>query len=160
MTGFKEWICEKRKVEPQSADKDVFGDGTVMMLRTPGHTPGHSMPARPPEGEGPGGPAIGDAAHFHENYENEGVPGFNYDRAQTIASIERIKQIDEEPEGDGDHPARPARHRQAAGLSGRREVVVISRSEGGSGSEAGSEKPMRTNAATIPFDRAVGGAEW
>jgi hypothetical protein len=36
---------------------------------------------------------IGDAAHFHENYESDGVPGFNYDRAQTIASLERIKAI-------------------------------------------------------------------
>ena len=35
----------------------------------------------------------GDAAHFHENYENNGVPGANFDRAQTIASIQRVKQI-------------------------------------------------------------------
>ena len=37
---------------------------------------------------------VGDAVHFHENYTSDGVPGFNYDRAQTIASIERIKQIE------------------------------------------------------------------
>jgi len=37
---------------------------------------------------------VGDAVHFHENYEREGVPGFNFDRAQTIASIQRIKQIE------------------------------------------------------------------
>ena len=36
----------------------------------------------------------GDAAHFHENYESDGVPSFNYDRAQTLASIDRIKQIE------------------------------------------------------------------
>jgi glyoxylase-like metal-dependent hydrolase (beta-lactamase superfamily II) len=41
--GFSEWISEKRKVEPQSADKDVFGDGSVMMLRAPGHTPGQRI---------------------------------------------------------------------------------------------------------------------
>src|SRR5690349_6365417 len=41
LTGFKVWISEKRKVEPLSADKDVFGDGSVIVLRTPGHTPGH-----------------------------------------------------------------------------------------------------------------------
>ena len=29
------------KVEPVPLDKDVFGDGSVMMLYTPGHTPGH-----------------------------------------------------------------------------------------------------------------------
>jgi N-acyl homoserine lactone hydrolase len=32
--------------------------------------------------------------HFRENYDAGGVPGFNYDRAETIASIERIKQIE------------------------------------------------------------------
>ena len=42
------------------------------------------------------GPVIlgGDPAHFHENYENNGVPSFNYDRAETLASLERIKQIE------------------------------------------------------------------
>jgi glyoxylase-like metal-dependent hydrolase (beta-lactamase superfamily II) len=41
------------------------------------------------------GPVIltGDAAHFRENYDSDGVPTFNYDRAQTIASLERIKRI-------------------------------------------------------------------
>ena len=29
------------KVEPLPLDKDVFGDGTVIVLATPGHTPGH-----------------------------------------------------------------------------------------------------------------------
>ena len=32
-------------------------------------------------------------AHFNENYESGGVPIFNTDRAQTIASIDRIKKI-------------------------------------------------------------------
>src|SRR5438105_6489541 len=40
--GFKLWIAEARKVEPLTADKDVFGDGSVVVLRAPGHTPGHS----------------------------------------------------------------------------------------------------------------------
>ena len=41
------------------------------------------------------GPVIlsGDAVHFRENYDSDGVPAFNYDRAQTVASIERIKKI-------------------------------------------------------------------
>ncbi len=90
--GFETWIAEKRKVEPQSADKDVFGDGTVTMLRSPGHTSGHSMLLVRLKDMGP---VIlsGDAVHFRENFEQEGVPGFNHDRAQTIASIHRIKEI-------------------------------------------------------------------
>src|SRR6185295_11872304 len=93
VNGFKEWIAEKRKVEPLSADKDVFGDGSVMVLRAPGHTPGHSMLLVRLKEKGPV-VLVGDAVHFHENYEREGVPGFNFDRAQTIASIQRIKQIE------------------------------------------------------------------
>jgi N-acyl homoserine lactone hydrolase len=93
LTGFKVWISEKRKVEPQSADKDVFGDGSVVMLRTPGHTPGHSSLLVRLKEKGPV-ILIGDLAHFQENYEANGVPGFNYDRAQTVASLERIKQIE------------------------------------------------------------------
>ena len=90
--GFAEWIAEKRKVEPLSADKDVFGDGSVMVLRAPGHTPGHSiLLVRLKET----GPVLlsGDAVHFLENYDYERVPGFNFDRAQTIASIQRMKQL-------------------------------------------------------------------
>jgi glyoxylase-like metal-dependent hydrolase (beta-lactamase superfamily II) len=36
---------------------------------------------------------VGDAVHFHENWDSDGVPGFNYDRSETIASIERLKGI-------------------------------------------------------------------
>src|SRR5436190_715315 len=36
---------------------------------------------------------IGDLAHFQENYDGNGVPIFNTDRAQTLASIDRVKKI-------------------------------------------------------------------
>lgn len=86
------WISGGGNVEPVPQDKDVFGDGTVVMLNTPGHTPGHhSLLVRLAQM----GPVVlsGDFAHFHENYESNGVPIFNTDRAQTIASIDRIKKI-------------------------------------------------------------------
>ena len=115
--GFAQWIAEKRKVEPQSSDKDVFGDGSVMMLRAPGHTPGHSILLVRLKDKGPV-LLIGDAVHFHENYATDGVPGFNYSRAQTIASIERIKSIEKnlkatviiqhDPRDIGKLPAFPA----------------------------------------------------
>jgi N-acyl homoserine lactone hydrolase len=90
--GFEGWIKGDSKVEPQAIDKDVFGDGSVIVLRTPGHTPGHqSLLVKLAQM----GPVIltGDAAHFHENYDSDGVPVGNFDRAQTVASIERIKKI-------------------------------------------------------------------
>jgi glyoxylase-like metal-dependent hydrolase (beta-lactamase superfamily II) len=91
--GFKQWIAESRKVEPQTGDKDVFGDGSVVMLRAPGHTPGHSMLLVRLKEKGPV-LLVGDAVHFRENYDSEGVPSFNFDRAQTLASIQRVKQIE------------------------------------------------------------------
>ena len=35
----------------------------------------------------------GDFVHFHENYDGNGVPAFNFDRSQTLASIDRVKKI-------------------------------------------------------------------
>jgi N-acyl homoserine lactone hydrolase len=90
--GFTHWISGGGKVEPLSADKDVFGDGSVVVLRTPGHTPGHSSLLVRLKDKGPV-IVTGDAAHFHENYDSNGVPAFNYDRAETLASLERIKKI-------------------------------------------------------------------
>ena len=90
VAGFKHWISEGGKVEPIAGDKDVFGDGTVVIFRTPGHTPGHQSVLVRLKQKGPV-ILVGDAAHFRENYASDGVPGFNYDRADTIASLERIK---------------------------------------------------------------------
>jgi len=92
VNGFKDWIGTSRKVEPLTGDKDVFGDGSVMIFRAPGHTPGHSAVLVRLKDKGPV-ILLGDAAHFHENYDSNGVPSFNYDRAETIASLERIKQM-------------------------------------------------------------------
>src|SRR5207302_9339955 len=36
------WISGGGKVEPVVVDMDVFGDGSVMVIGTPGHTPGHT----------------------------------------------------------------------------------------------------------------------
>jgi glyoxylase-like metal-dependent hydrolase (beta-lactamase superfamily II) len=89
---FASWITGGSKVEPQAGDKDVFGDGSVIMLNTPGHTPGHhSLLVRLKET----GPVLitGDLSHFHENYDTFGVPTFNTDRAASVASIDRFKKI-------------------------------------------------------------------
>ena len=89
---FANWIKGEGKVEPLPLDKDVFGDGTVIVLNTPGHTPGHhSLLVKLPQ---TGNVLLtGDLAHFHENYENSGVPSFNVSRADTVASLDRFKKI-------------------------------------------------------------------
>jgi len=70
----------------------VFGDGTVVVLRTPGHTPGHSSLLVKLKGMGPV-LLMGDLAHFRENLDSDGVPSFNFDRAATVASLDRIKKM-------------------------------------------------------------------
>jgi len=89
---FVNWISGGGKVEPLLLDKDVFGDGTVIMLNTPGHTPGHHvlLVKLPRTGNVL---LSGDLAHFRENYDNNVVPGFNANRAETLASFDRVKQI-------------------------------------------------------------------
>src|SRR5262245_44819690 len=80
---FANWIKGEGKVEPVPLDKDVFGDGSVLMLYTPGHTPGHHSLMVKLKDKG----AVlltGDLAHFQENYDSNGVPSFNSDRAQTL----------------------------------------------------------------------------
>jgi len=63
-----------------------------VILNTPGHTPGHhSLLVKLKE---KGNVLLtGDAAHFHENYETNGVPVFNTSRAETLASLDRLKKI-------------------------------------------------------------------
>jgi N-acyl homoserine lactone hydrolase len=89
---FANWISGGGKVEPVPLDKDVFGDGTVIMLNTPGHTPGHhSLLVKLKE---MGNVLIsGDLAHFRENYDSNGVPTFNTSHAETLASFDRFKKI-------------------------------------------------------------------
>lgn len=90
--AFTHWISGGGKLETVSVDKDVFGDGSVMIINTPGHTPGHHSLMVKLKEKGPV-ILIGDAAHFHENYESNGVPTFNTNRADTIASLDRIKKL-------------------------------------------------------------------
>jgi N-acyl homoserine lactone hydrolase len=89
---FANWISGGGKVEPLAGDRDLFGDGTVVLLNTPGHTPGHhSLLVKLKD---MGNVLItGDLAHFHENYDMNGVPTFNTDRAATLASLDRFKML-------------------------------------------------------------------
>jgi len=90
---FKSWIDGAAdNIEAVAGDKDIFGDGRVIMLATPGHTPGHSSLLVRLAHKGPL-LLSGDAAHFNANYKNDGVPTFNTNRADTLASLRRIKEL-------------------------------------------------------------------
>jgi N-acyl homoserine lactone hydrolase len=73
-------------------DTDVFGDGSVILVSTPGHTPGSQSLLVHLKNSG----FIilsGDVVHLEENFEKSVVPSLNTDKAESIASMEKIKQL-------------------------------------------------------------------
>lgn len=93
--GFNPALYGKLKDNPTTkleGDHDVFGDGSVMIIATPGHTPGHqSLLVRLPQQ----GAVIlsGDMVHFRENWDALRVPARNFDRDQSLRSMERIASL-------------------------------------------------------------------
>lgn len=87
------WLDGSAPVEALTEDHDVFGDGRVMVLMTPGHTPGHSallVKLRT-------GPVIlaGDLWFSHSDALRGSMPDSNTSRAETIASRDRISRMTE-----------------------------------------------------------------
>jgi glyoxylase-like metal-dependent hydrolase (beta-lactamase superfamily II) len=87
------WSAYKNaKTEAIEGDYDVFGDGRVMILRAPGHTPGHQvLKLKLPKS----GTVIlsGDLYHLRTNRLFKRVPVYNADRADTLASMSRVETI-------------------------------------------------------------------
>jgi N-acyl homoserine lactone hydrolase len=79
-------------VNKLEGDHDVFGDGTVMIISTPGHTPGHQSLLVKLAKTG----AVllsGDAVHFKSNWDNRVVPAINDNKERTTASMQRLADI-------------------------------------------------------------------
>lgn len=77
---------------PVEGEHDVFGDGTVVLLPTPGHTPGHqSLWVELPET----GPVIltGDACYTLEHLEAERVPGVVWNPTLAAHAVKRLKTL-------------------------------------------------------------------
>ena len=73
-------------------DTDVFGDGSVTLVSTPGHTPGHQSLLVHLRHSG----FImlsGDVVHLKENFEENIVPSLNTNKAESIASMERVRRL-------------------------------------------------------------------
>ena len=73
-------------------DTDVFGDGSVTLVSMPGHTPGHQSLLVHLKNSG----FIilsGDVVHSEENFEKNRVPSLNTNNAESIASMQKIRQL-------------------------------------------------------------------
>lgn len=88
-------IKDLSKIKKIKGDYDVFGDGTVMFKFTPGHTPGHQVLYLELADYGPL-LLSGDLYHFSENREFRRIPIFNYDVAQTNASMDLFEAFADE----------------------------------------------------------------
>ncbi len=73
-------------------DYDVFGDGSVVILAAPGHTPGHQVLFLDLAKNGPV-VLSGDLFHFTKNRAYARVPAFNFDRAESLRSIDRVEGL-------------------------------------------------------------------
>ncbi|MDP9251359.1 MAG: MBL fold metallo-hydrolase, partial [Chloroflexota bacterium] len=75
-----------------SDDYDVFGDGSVRIIQSPGHTVGHTVLL---VHLADAGPILlsGDLWHLAESREERRVPPFNFDRSQTLASMDKVEEL-------------------------------------------------------------------
>lgn len=86
------WIAGKSRVVEVDGDYDVFGDGRVVIIATPGHTLGHkSLLVHLASG------ALlltGDAVHFREQLESRQPSGNHVDKVRGVQSIDRMLLIE------------------------------------------------------------------
>src|ERR1700722_12122794 len=81
-----------KKLQLVDGDTDVFGDGSVTLISTPGHTPGSQSLLVHLKNAG----FIilsGDVVHLEENFEKNVVPSLNTDKAASIASMDKVRRM-------------------------------------------------------------------
>ena len=77
---------------------DLFGDGSVELIPTPGHTPGHQSLKLELDSETV---ILGaDVAHQLAGYEAELMAPFNWDTERSIESVRRIKNLARQSDAD------------------------------------------------------------
>lgn len=76
----------------KNEDHDVFGDGTVVIKFSPGHTPGHQSLFLKLKNTGPV-LLSGDLYHYPEEMKMDKVPSFDFDQTQTRKSRAAIEEF-------------------------------------------------------------------
>jgi N-acyl homoserine lactone hydrolase len=83
-------LASAETVVLDDADFDVFGDGSVVIMTAPGHTPGHQVLSVALRNYGPVVLA-GDLYHYPEEIETGRVPTFEFDADASRTSRARIQ---------------------------------------------------------------------
>ncbi len=81
-----------KKLQLVDGDTDIFGDGSVTLISTPGHTPGSQSLLVHLKNAG----FIilsGDVVHLEANFEKNIVPSLNTDKAASIASMDKVRKM-------------------------------------------------------------------
>jgi N-acyl homoserine lactone hydrolase len=81
-----------KNLQPIEGIADVFGDGSVTLVPTPGHTPGHQSLLVHLRNFG-FVILSGDVVHSEENFERNIVPSLNTNKQDSLASMEKIRQL-------------------------------------------------------------------
>jgi N-acyl homoserine lactone hydrolase len=89
---FFDGLANSKTVLLNGEDHDVFGDGTVVLKSTPGHTPGHQSLFLKLANTG-NVLLSGDLYHYPEEMTLKKVPTTDPDREQTAKSRERIEEF-------------------------------------------------------------------
>jgi glyoxylase-like metal-dependent hydrolase (beta-lactamase superfamily II) len=84
----RDYIDDEREVILVDGDHDLFGDGSVELLLTPGHTPGHQS-IRVGEGLVLGA----DVTHLASGLDDHRFPSFGDDHAKQLHSAERLRAL-------------------------------------------------------------------
>jgi glyoxylase-like metal-dependent hydrolase (beta-lactamase superfamily II) len=80
------------RYEPVDGEHDVFGDGAVVLLPTPGHTPGHQS-LRVRSGPGPGWVFAADACYTREHMDGALLSGVVWDAEAMARSLARLRAL-------------------------------------------------------------------
>jgi N-acyl homoserine lactone hydrolase len=83
----RDYAGQEREVELVDGDHDLLGDGSVELLLTPGHTPGHQSLRI-------GQLVLGiDVAHFASGFDDHRFPIFADDHEQQARSADRLRAM-------------------------------------------------------------------
>jgi glyoxylase-like metal-dependent hydrolase (beta-lactamase superfamily II) len=84
----RDYIDDERKVILVDGDHDLLGDGSIELLLTPGHTPGHQSVRVGDD------LIIGaDVTHFASGLDDHRFPSFGDDHAEQRRSAERLRAL-------------------------------------------------------------------